>query len=45
MKRIEDTTVNITVNNVKISAEKGESVLEAAKRAGPIGSSLLRKYG
>jgi len=34
MKRIEDTTVNITVNNVKISAEKGESVLEAAKKAG-----------
>ena len=34
MKRIEDTTVNITVNNVKIAAEKGESILEAAKRAG-----------
>ena len=34
MKRIEDSTVNITVNNVKIAAEKGESILEAAKKAG-----------
>ena len=34
MKRIEDTTVNITINNIKIAAEKGESILDAAGKAG-----------
>ena len=34
MERIENAAVNLTINNIKVTAEKGESILEAAKKAG-----------
>ena len=34
MDRTENVVVNLTINNIKVTARKGESILEAAKRVG-----------